>query len=149
MTRAREQLYCLHALERRWRGQPREQSPSSFLTEIPEAVKQQVRLAAPRRAPQQTWRERPLAPRHGESTKSVLSFFQNAPVQFDPNAIRPAKSELRDADLKRGARVRHEQFGEGTILTMEGSGPDAKLTVYFDRAGSKKFIARYAKLTRI
>jgi hypothetical protein len=25
----------------------------------------------------------------------------------------------------------------------------AKLTVYFDRAGSKKFIAKYAKLTRI
>ena len=46
-------------------------------------------------------------------------------------------------------RVRHEQFGDGTILTMEGSGPDAKLTVYFERAGSKKFIAKYAKLTRI
>ena len=53
------------------------------------------------------------------------------------------------ADLKRGARVRHEQFGDGTILTMEGSGPEAKVTVYFDRAGSKKFIAKYAKLTRI
>jgi len=30
---------------------------------------------------------------------------------------------------------------------MEGSGPDAKLTVYFDRAGKKKFVARYADLT--
>jgi len=39
--------------------------------------------------------------------------------------------------------------GDGTILTMEGSGPEAKLTVYFDRIGSKKFIARYAKLIRI
>jgi DNA helicase-2/ATP-dependent DNA helicase PcrA len=55
----------------------------------------------------------------------------------------------RGAELKRGARVHHEQFGDGTILTMEGSGPDAKLTVYFDRAGSKKFIAKYARLTRI
>jgi DNA helicase-2/ATP-dependent DNA helicase PcrA len=51
-------------------------------------------------------------------------------------------------EYKRGTRVRHEQFGVGTILTMEGSGPDAKLTVYFDRVGSKKFVARYAKLTR-
>jgi DNA helicase-2/ATP-dependent DNA helicase PcrA len=57
--------------------------------------------------------------------------------------------EGQRAELKRGARVRHEQFGEGTILTMEGNGPDAKLTVYFDRAGSKKFIAKYARLTRI
>ena len=51
--------------------------------------------------------------------------------------------------LKQDGIVRHDQFGDGTILTMEGSGPDAKLTVYFDRAGSKKFIAKYAKLTRI
>jgi DNA helicase-2/ATP-dependent DNA helicase PcrA len=86
----------------------------------------------------------------GDRAKPVLSFFQNAPVKFDPAAIHAAstKSETR-ADLKRGQRVRHETFGDGTILTMEGSGPDAKLTVYFDRAGSKKFIAKYAKLTRI
>ncbi|HEY8713487.1 MAG TPA: hypothetical protein VIM68_11495, partial [Thermoanaerobaculia bacterium] len=80
---------------------------------------------------------------------SVLSFFKDSPVQFDPSAIRPAKTESPRVELKRGARVRHEQFGDGTILTMEGSGPEAKVTVYFDRVGSKKFIAKYAKLTRI
>jgi len=83
------------------------------------------------------------------AVNSISTFFQNAPVQFDPNSIRPARTEPRGAELKRGARVRHEQFGDGTILTMEGNGADAKLTVYFDRAGSKKFIAKYAKLTRI
>ena len=83
-----------------------------------------------------------------DTVKNIASFFENAPVQFDPSAIRVMPSEGR-AELKRGARVRHEQFGEGTILTMEGNGPDAKLTVYFDRAGSKKFIAKYARLTRI
>jgi len=87
----------------------------------------------------------------GGNVTNIASFFKNAPVQFDPNSIRPARTEPKGAggDLKRGARVRHDQFGDGTILTMEGSGPDAKLTVYFDRAGSKKFIAKYAKLTRI
>jgi DNA helicase-2/ATP-dependent DNA helicase PcrA len=81
---------------------------------------------------------------------SVLSFFkEGAAVQFDPSAIRAARpQENTGVELKRGARVRHEQFGVGTILTMEGSGPEAKLTVYFDRIGSKKFIAKYAKLTR-
>jgi len=80
--------------------------------------------------------------------KSISSFFGNAPVQFDPSAVHAAKPAGPPAELKRGARVRHEQFGVGTILTMEGSGPEAKLTVYFDRVGSKKFIAKYAKLTR-
>lgn len=80
----------------------------------------------------------------------VLSFFKDAPVKFDPSAIHAASVKVEGKpELKRGVRVRHEQFGDGTILTMEGSGPDAKLTVYFDRAGSKKFIAKYAKLIRI
>jgi DNA helicase II / ATP-dependent DNA helicase PcrA len=153
MTRAREQLYCIHSRERRLHGRFREQSPSSFLSEIPEGVKEEV---GTRRQPQ--WQPRPMPPQQRRpapapvtgAASSVASFFRNAPVQFDPSAIKPAaKSDTSRPDLKRGQRVRHEMFGDGTILTMEGSGPDAKLTVYFDRAGSKKFIAKYAKLTRI
>ena len=44
MTRAREQLYCLYALERRVFGQTRDQSASPFLREIPDAVTEEVRL---------------------------------------------------------------------------------------------------------
>jgi DNA helicase-2/ATP-dependent DNA helicase PcrA len=89
-------------------------------------------------------------PPKADSANGVLSFFQNAPVQFDPSAIRAVKQSesAPAAELKRGQRVQHQQFGFGTILTMEGSGPDAKLTVYFEGHGSKKFIAKYAKLTR-
>ncbi|HMC21146.1 MAG TPA: 3'-5' exonuclease, partial [Thermoanaerobaculia bacterium] len=149
MTRAREQLYCLYALERRVHGQTRDQSPSLFVREIPEQVKEEVKLGRYRQ-PRATFPARGEGRARGDAVRSISSFFQNAPVQFDPAAIRAARSEpQRSAELKRGARVRHEQFGDGTILTMEGSGPDAKLTVYFDRAGSKKFIAKYAKLTRI
>jgi DNA helicase-2/ATP-dependent DNA helicase PcrA len=153
MTRAREQLYCLHSLERRVHGQFREQSPSPFLAEIPEEVREHVRLARPRYVPEPQQR-RYIPPQRSTPPPAraagVMSFFKDAPVKFDPSAIHSAtpKGESR-AELKRGARVRHEQFGDGTILTMEGSGPDAKLTVYFDRAGSKKFIAKYAKLIRI
>ncbi len=48
--------------------------------------------------------------------------------------------------LKRGRRVRHPRYGYGVILSQEGSGDETRLTVYFDRAGKKKFIARYADL---
>src|SRR5437762_6399372 len=51
MTRAREQLYCLYALERRVHGQLRDQRPSSFVQEIPERVKEEVRLYRPRFTP--------------------------------------------------------------------------------------------------
>ena len=230
MTRAREQLYCLHSLERRVHGQFREQSPSPFLNEIPDEVKEHVRLASASRYASDTpsWRERPVGggygnygggygsgtsrggnsygsnsygsrrsgsspaprppasrpqparpappppkPKVNESVNSVFSFFKDAaieapppesapnvppspaaaprPVPFDPSAIRATRPQpaAASAELRRGQRVRHEQFGDGTILTMEGSGPDAKLTVYFDRAGSKKFIAKFAKLVRV
>jgi len=161
MTRARDLLFCVHALERRLHGRFREQSPSPFLEEIPQGVREEVRLASSYRAPQkQSWREQPVyrpaattaAPKpkpKSDSVNGVLSFFQNAPVQFDPSAIRAVRTESAKDELTRGAKVRHEQFGVGTILTMEGSGPDAKLTVYFQSVGSKKFIARFAKLTRV
>ncbi len=50
-------------------------------------------------------------------------------------------------ELKRGRRVRHPRYGFGVILAQEGSGDETRLTVYFDRAGKKKFVARYADLT--
>jgi DNA helicase II / ATP-dependent DNA helicase PcrA len=104
----------------------------------------------PRRAPVAATPPSRPAPKQ-DNANGVLSFFQNAPVQFDPGAIQAARQQQQSAagELKRGQKVRHEQFGVGTILTMEGSGPDAKLTVYFDHVGSKKFVAKYAKLTRV
>jgi DNA helicase-2/ATP-dependent DNA helicase PcrA len=191
MTRAREQLYCLHALQRRIHGQFREQSPSPFLREIPSKVTEEVKLRVPNysagyarpsygggssygsgsygsSSSTPSWREKPLAPKPRAyavppkspatanapkgvaDAKNVFGFFQNSPVQFDPSAIQqPARQEGAAVEFKRGARVRHEQFGDGIILTMEGSGPDAKLSVYFDRAGTKKFIAKFAKLKKL
>ncbi|HVT43647.1 MAG TPA: UvrD-helicase domain-containing protein [Thermoanaerobaculia bacterium] len=165
MTRARRRLYCIHCHERRIHGQFREQSPSPFLDEIPEKVTEEVRLTTKRVAKEGSWRERPLqygragqqrrvSTRTAESGSSdagnVASFFKDSPVRFDPAAIRPAASQpAAKREMTRGARVRHEQFGDGVVLRMEGSGENAKLTVYFDRAGTKKFIAKYARLERI
>ena len=55
--------------------------------------------------------------------------------------------EVDDRPLRRGKRVRHPRYGFGVILGEEGSGEETRLTVYFDRAGKKKFVARYADLT--
>ncbi|MEO8217926.1 MAG: UvrD-helicase domain-containing protein, partial [Acidobacteriota bacterium] len=169
MTRARQLLYCIHCQTRRIHGQFREQSPSPFLAEIPREASEMVATSRPRSyasnsgrsAP--SWRERslpqqqprpystPAKPRAADSTSSVLSFFKDSPVKFDPAALRPAsaKADGGKKELTRGARVRHEQFGEGVILRIEGTGDSSKLTVYFERAGTKKFIAKYAKLERV
>ncbi|HEX9688195.1 MAG TPA: UvrD-helicase domain-containing protein [Thermoanaerobaculia bacterium] len=78
------------------------------------------------------------------------TFGSNRPPIFAPFA---AEDESQEGDLpgtgalKRGRRVRHPRYGYGVILSQEGSGDETRLTVYFDRAGKKKFVARYADLT--
>ena len=51
--------------------------------------------------------------------------------------------------LKKGQRVRHGKYGEGTVLMREGDGEDAKLTVLFARHGMKKLMEKFANLQRI
>jgi DNA helicase-2/ATP-dependent DNA helicase PcrA len=51
--------------------------------------------------------------------------------------------------LKKGQRVRHAKYGEGTILVREGDGDDAKLTVMFNRHGMKKLVEKFANLEKI
>ncbi len=45
-----------------------------------------------------------------------------------------------------GARVLHPNFGEGTILHFEGQGPNARLQINFDGAGTKWLVSQYARL---
>jgi DNA helicase-2/ATP-dependent DNA helicase PcrA len=43
-------------------------------------------------------------------------------------------------------RVRHKQFGVGTVVDVEDQGDDVKVTVRFPAVGTKKLLARYAGL---
>jgi DNA helicase II / ATP-dependent DNA helicase PcrA len=53
------------------------------------------------------------------------------------------------AGLKKGQRVRHAKYGEGTVLMREGEGEDAKLTVHFAQHGLKKLMEKFANLEKI
>ncbi len=51
--------------------------------------------------------------------------------------------------LKKGQRVMHAKYGEGTILVRDGEGEDAKLTVLFARHGVKKLMEKFANLKKL
>jgi DNA helicase II / ATP-dependent DNA helicase PcrA len=57
-----------------------------------------------------------------------------------------AQSSRSTPLLKAGTRVRHEQFGDGIVLSRERVGNDVKLIVTFSRVGRKSLIEKYAKL---
>ena len=45
-----------------------------------------------------------------------------------------------------GVLVQHQRFGKGKVLTVEGSGANAKATVFFNNYGNKNLILRFARL---
>ena len=51
-----------------------------------------------------------------------------------------------DTPFRLGQTVRHRKFGEGTVVTFEGSGEHARVQVNFRQAGSKWLVLAYAKL---
>ncbi|MDT8439813.1 MAG: DNA helicase II [Wenzhouxiangellaceae bacterium] len=48
-----------------------------------------------------------------------------------------------------GSRVRHAKFGDGTVLSVEGQGANARIQINFDAAGQKWLVAGYAVLQRV
>ena len=42
--------------------------------------------------------------------------------------------------------VQHERFGIATILQMEGSAPNQKVTVEFINSGKRQLLLKFAKL---
>jgi ATP-dependent DNA helicase UvrD/PcrA len=113
------------------------------------------------------------APQAEPSIDNIARFFAGKAGSGKPGALKPGAlpqrvpqvSALRPgigvrpsmeipasigaANLKKGQRVRHSKYGEGTILMREGDGEDAKLTVLFSRHGMKKLMERFANLQKI
>jgi DNA helicase II / ATP-dependent DNA helicase PcrA len=54
-----------------------------------------------------------------------------------------------DIDLEPGDRVRHERFGLGEVISLEGAAPDTTAVVKFIDSGTRKLLLRFAKLTKV
>jgi DNA helicase-2/ATP-dependent DNA helicase PcrA len=52
-------------------------------------------------------------------------------------------------NLAAGMRVEHQKFGVGTVVSVEGSGDNAKAYVDFDNAGQRMLMLRFAILNEI
>jgi DNA helicase-2/ATP-dependent DNA helicase PcrA len=126
LTRAMDRLYLTAARQRFVRGQVDFRLPSRFLEEIPRELRRE--LGVSRRPESVSWAATRPETRSGAPEK--------APV---PAGV---------LDLRPGEKVRHPRWGNGTVVTVEGEGASAKLTVAFPGEGVKKLLAGYAPLTR-
>ena len=61
-------------------------------------------------------------------------------------SARPATIPPSDWPFSLGQNVIHRKFGEGTVISFEGSGEHARVQVNFHQAGAKWLVLAYAKL---
>jgi DNA helicase-2/ATP-dependent DNA helicase PcrA len=54
-----------------------------------------------------------------------------------------------NAWVRSGVQVFHAKFGEGTVMSIEGVGDDARAQVNFPRHGTKWLALSVAKLTQV
>lgn len=129
MTRAREQLYLTNVVIRRIWGNTNYQEPSRFFEEIPKnlvefkdfsKVHQRSTYDA---EPREGYGSRPVAPSAGGYTHQKFG-------------AGPANPFI-------GKRVRHPEYGDGTVLALEGSGADQKVVIEFKGRQQRKFLLRY------
>ena len=87
------------------------------------------------------------------SIDNIARFFGGKANSVKPGSLaRPGMdipAPSGSTGLKKGERVRHSKYGEGTVLIREGDGEDAKLTVMFTRHGLKKLMEKFANLEKI
>ena len=131
------------------RGEWMSREPSPFLDSIPSRVLSLEDLGSFAVRGPAVSRSPGLFPDYeGESQETPA---RRPPARRPSPAFRPAMRRTPPpptaSGYRRGSRVVHPEYGPGVVLTIEGSGDDEKLTVYFDRAGRKKFVARFANLT--
>ncbi len=130
ITRARKRLYLSHSQTRMLHGQTRYNLKSRFFDELPEEA---LKYLTPQRQAMRSgsWQ---TAGDFGGSLSALPVVERNE----DPSH-----------GLRLGLQVFHNKFGEGTVLTLEGAGEDARAQINFPRHGTKWLALSVAKLTPV
>ena len=134
ITRAKERLILTGATRRRVFGDYQPSEPSRFLDEIPAELLTRIEPAPATTRWQQPYALRNPYARRGPRVREA-----------EPSYGYESEDQSRSG-VRTGMRVRHRQFGVGTVLDIEEQGDDFKLTVRFAAVGTKKLLAKYAGL---
>jgi DNA helicase-2/ATP-dependent DNA helicase PcrA len=140
MTRAQSNLVLTSAARRRVFGEYQSTEPSRFLDEIPAELVDRI-------AP--TWNtayQSSFAHGHYEFRTNPYGRKGRGRVREEETTYDYAGEDQSGIGLRNGMRVRHAQFGVGTVVGIEEHNDDLKVTVRFASVGVKKLLSKYAKL---
>lgn len=165
ITRAEENCVLTYAKSRFRNGQSAMCSPSRFLKDIdvrfldvPADSSADTFAAARERFQRPAFTSPFQQPRAVEKEEpSFISPVAQAQqrqrlTKVETTTSTPASSSTPASDLsglRVGAKVRHDRFGEGEVIAIEGDGGNAKATVAFTHFGQKQLLLKFARLTII
>lgn len=158
ITRAEQNCILSYAKSRFRNGQTAMCAPSRFLKDIdpcyldlPSDVSsgdvfaserrhyERPAFASPFQQPRAVEKEKYISPVSPSVPKPRLKRIDLPPTSGQVTAV--------SGDLRIGTQVRHERFGEGIVVAIEGEGGNTKATVEFTHSGQKNLLLKYAKLT--
>lgn len=136
ITRAEARLFLTYASTRYKFGQLNYCEPSRFLKEVPEDIVSHHGDI-----------KRPQIHQNNSAGKSIFPRPTTAPLTKAP-AKNTDEPFIPDdvANLQNGAEVLHEKFGEGKVISIEGSGANKIAGIHFGSFGVKKIMLKFAKL---
>jgi DNA helicase-2/ATP-dependent DNA helicase PcrA len=148
ITRAMQRLYLTNAWSRMLHGTTQYNPPSRFLDEIPaELVEERggSRMLRGRRERGDDTAGRTF----GGSGRSPEAGRDHIVEQAISAGRGPTPSGAEAIGLKVGDDVRHNQWGEGVVIDIEGSGDKAEASVHFPSVGEKRLLLSWAPLEKI
>ena len=137
ITRAKERLYLTNASQRMLFGQTQRNVTSRFMREIdPSLIEKHDHAAAMRK-------------QLGESDKTLTEVHSTSlQQQLARNKSRSVGAKTSET-YTAGERVSHNIFGEGTIVSVKPMANDSMLEIAFEKVGTKKIMANYAKIKKL
>lgn len=151
ITRAKKKLYLISSQQRMLYGQTSRNMPSRFLREIPSSVIDDQSVVARRSTGFTTPRTAYAnASRNelGHSSHNKIGSYTQSSSSAHKFGQAGNAAQKNNIDFKVGDAVCHKSFGTGTVLTVTPMGGDMLLEVAFDKAGTKKMMANYARLEK-
>lgn len=149
ITRAMESLSITCAKQRMIRGETQYSKVSRFVKEVPgNLLRGMVRE-------QKSQQEAPEASSQSfrQATSKVKPIFSTRNTyqsrSYQSNSFASNSTDGITLEYNKGDRVKHMKFGEGTVTHIVEGGRDYEVTVDFDKVGTKKMFASFAKLKKV
>ena len=157
ITRAKEILFMTSAEVRRVFGKTVAYSQSDFINEIKPDLKEYVSVEKTGIKSRESFINKSSYNNPHSLRNNMTRTVSGSGLNVSrPNAIGSSSignvysgEYISVAEATMGRKVMHEKFGVGTIVSVQNSGDDKKLTIAFDKQGVKVLLLSFAKLKMI